>query len=370
MTAYHATFNDGKTAARHDVRVRFEGKGLRIEGVDGLSLAYWPFDELEDLGETFEDDPLRLTLTSDPDARLTFPDSSLLPHLLEFAPALTPVPRSWDERLLRWSVMAVLAVAVLAGVLVYGLPRFAELATRLVPVSWEVALGEAMRDQVDDLLGKFSDSDRPAECTRALGRASLDRLATRLTASAESPYEFQVTVLNQEVVNAFALPGGQIVLFQGLLEFVESPEELAGILAHEIGHVTERHVTEKIIESAGLAFFFGVMLGDVGSGGAALAGETLVDLAFSRGLEAEADDKALQVLADSGISAKGLGDFFKRLRGLDLGISPVFEMLSTHPSHDARAEKIAAAGNAGGPAMNEKDWWALRDICDSGSRHP
>ena len=267
--------------------------------------------------------------------------------------------------------MAVLAVAVLAGVLVYGLPAAASLVTRFVPVQWEVALGEKMLDQVVELFGFFDESGAPEFCDGEEGLAVLQGLGDRLTGGADSSYAFHVQVLDSPMVNAFALPGGQVVIMRGLLDFARSPDEVAGVLAHEIGHVTQRHVTERLLESAGLAFFFGVMLGDIGSGTAALAGEQLIDMSFSRELESEADQEALQLLARSGLTAEGLASFFDRLKGMDLGGNSALQLLSTHPTSRARAERIRNAAAPGEASMNLQDWYALKYICGGEhSPHP
>lgn len=256
--------------------------------------------------------------------------------------------------------MAVLAVAVLTGLLWFALPRFAAATAQAIPVSWEVALGEQVFEQVVALFA-VPDGERPKFCEAEAGRQALDRLSDRLAAVADSPYAFRVTVLDSEITNAFALPGGRIVILRGLIDFAESPDEVAGVLAHEMGHVTHRHGTEGIVKSLGLAFFFGVMLGDLGSGIVGLAGETLVSTSFSREAETEADQEALTLLQGAGLSAEGVSRFFARLEETYGDMPAALALLSTHPSNESRAQRFAGAGGAA--ALSEADWQALKAIC-------
>ena len=90
--------------------------------------------------------------------------------------------------------------------------------------------------------------------------------------------------------NAFALPGGHIYVFQGLIDRAQSPDELAGVLAHEIGHVAHRDGTRTVLQTAGLSFLFGMMLGDFFGGGAVvIAAKTVLRSSYSRRVEAAAD---------------------------------------------------------------------------------
>ena len=371
MKRIPAAFYDGVTAARHEVRATLANSGIRIHDSGDSELAFWSYEGLIGLGEVFEGDSLHLAHGDQEGARLVFPDDALLPYIAARAPQLDKPRRDWDERLLRWAGMTALAAAVLAGVLVYGLPAAASFVTRFVPISWEVALGEKMIDQVVELFGYFDEDGDLAFCDGVEGSKVLDDLSRRLAEAADSPYQFNVQVLDHEMLNAFALPGGQIVIMKGLLEFAKSPDEVVGVLAHEFGHVTERHVTERIIESAGLAFFFGVMLGDIGSGAAALASEQIIDMSFSRELEAEADREALVLLERSGLTAEGLISFFDRLKGMDLGENSALQLLSTHPTSRSRAEQIRNSAAPGEVSMDLQDWYALKYICSDGeSPHP
>ena len=136
-----------------------------------------------------------------------------------------------------WAALATLALGL--GLYKWGIPLVADLITPHVPVSWEEHLGES---QLKLMVPPATRLENP-RLERAIG-VILARLTGTLP---HCPYHFHVTVSNQPVINAFALPGGNIVVYRGLLELTHSPEELAGVLAHEMQHVLKRHSTRRII---------------------------------------------------------------------------------------------------------------------------
>ena len=138
---------------------------------------------------------------------------------------------------------------------------------------------------------------------------------------------------------------------------------MAGVLAHEIGHVTHRHGTQAILRSLGMEVLFGLMLGELGEGLFGDIGASLLSLSYSREAEAEADRVALALLDHSGIGAEGLSAFFKRLASEGPDLPAALQLLSTHPSHEARARLFARAEGSGGAAMSASDWTALRGMC-------
>ena len=360
--AYRGGYNDGKTAAKRDVSVTLDLNGLKITDADGRVVDHWPYETLRRLDEAFPDRPLRLACATGDGARLALPDHHILDDLLRRAPQLQAHRRGRGAAVARWAVLTVMAVLVLAAVLWIALPRGAALATRLVPVSWEVALGDKMMEQVVEIFATMEDQE-PRFCAAQPGRAALDGLVARLAAASAAPYDLRVAVLDLEIANAFALPGGQMVIFRGLIEMAQSPEEVAGVLAHEIGHVTRRHSTQMILRSLGVTFFFGIMLGDLGSGAIAAAGETLVTLSYSREAEAEADASAVALLGAADIAAGGLATFFARLQEAEAKLPKALVLLSSHPRSENRARAVAAAAGQGGPALSPENWTALQGIC-------
>jgi predicted Zn-dependent protease len=360
VSDYPATYNDGTTAARQSVTVLIDVNGLRLVGEDGGIVDQWRYEDLRLVDEVFGGDGLRFGLAGS-EARLTFETQGIFSELRRRAPHLSIDRRSRTKVALRATVMVVAAVAVLAVVLWVGVPLAAQVLTRFVPVSWEVALGDKVMDKV---IEHFADEDggSPRFCDAPAGRAVLDRLVAKLAAAADSPYDLRVAVLDHKMPNGFALPGGQIVLFGGLVEFAETPQEVTAVVAHEIGHVVRRHTTQLILRNLGITFFFGVMLGDLGSGAIAIAGETLLTLSYSREAETEADATAIQLLQRAAMRADGLASFFARLDKKLPDLPAALALLSTHPSSEERAAKAKLAGTDG-TALTPEEWAGLKVIC-------
>jgi predicted Zn-dependent protease len=165
------------------------------------------------------------------------------------------------------------------------------------------------------------------------------------------------------MTNAFALPGGAIVIFDGLIEFAETPEEVAGVLAHEMAHVIKRHGTEALLRSYGLELLIEALTGSAGGGVAGGIGETLLGLSYSRDAEGEADRTGIELLLEAGLRADGIGRFFERFDEGPGDMPAALNLLSTHPSSETRARLADEAGSGGAPAMSEADWQALQVIC-------
>jgi Zn-dependent protease with chaperone function len=365
VTPYRATFHDGRTAARRSVAVTLAPEGLRITGEDGRELALWAYQALGLVDERFAGRPLRLKLAEDDGARLTMHDDAVLAELAFRAPQLRE--RRSGSSGIRIAALGIAGMVLFGAIVWLALPRLALLVASVIPVSWEEALGERVFDDIAEAFASLDDDEAPRFCEAAAGRAALDRLSARLAAAMEAtapaPYRFRVFVLDLKMPNAFALPGGWIVLFRGLISSAEDSSEVAGVLAHEMGHVTHRHVTQNIMRAMGLRVLFDLIMGDMGDGLAGGLGQVLVYLSYNREAEAEADVAALALLEAAGIGAQGLARFFERLAETSGDMPAALQLFSTHPSHDARARLFAAAAARGGAAMSAEDWTALKGIC-------
>lgn len=144
-------------------------------------------------------------------------------------------------------------------------------------------------------------------------------------------YDYNIIVVRREHVNAFALPGGHIVVHSGLIEFSENPEEVAAVLAHEMAYVEKRHVIDRLAKELGITVLFGALTG----GDAVLLSEisrTVTSSYFSRRQEKEADDFALNLLHRCGISPRSLGTLFRRMNRSHEEL----ELLMSHPATNSR----------------------------------
>ncbi len=237
---------------------------------------------------------------------------------------------------------------------------------KLVPLSWEEKVGQQTVEQIIDLLSGGKD-----RCARSAGHAALEKLTARLSTEIESPYNLRVTVAEIAVANAFAVPGGQVVLFQGLFKLAESSDAVAGVLAHEFAHVIHRHPTQSVLRSAGLSILLDLLTGNMAGGNViAGAGNIIIGASYSRDAEAEADATAVDILTRAGISTKGLEAFFRKLaeKEEESGgkIDSLLAVISSHPRSAARAGAVANTNIKGAvtrPVLSDQEWQALKDIC-------
>jgi predicted Zn-dependent protease len=249
---------------------------------------------------------------------------------------------------------------------IIGVPVLATRLTPLVPISVEQKLGNAVDSQIRATLDTkhlgagFVCGDG---ANGAAGRAALDKLVGRLKAAAALPYPLHVDVVRRADFNAFALPGGHIYAFQGLIDRAHTPDEVAGVLAHEIGHVAHRDGTRTVLQAAGLSFLFGMMLGDfVGGGAVVIAAKTVVRSSYSRRVEASADLYSVGLMHKVGADPRALATILERVAAdKDEGI----KILADHPDTKDRVVAINAVAPAGAttPLLGAADWAALKQIC-------
>jgi Zn-dependent protease with chaperone function len=262
-------------------------------------------------------------------------------------------------KLIGWTLAILL---VLGAAVFHGVPALASRLAVLVPWSTEVAIGAAVEMQV---LSEMSQG-APRICSARPGSPGANALRTmteRLTAHAKLPGALDVKVLDSRVENAFALPGGKIVFMRALIEKAQSADEVAGVLAHEMGHVANRDAMRGIIHAGGVTFLFGLLVGDfTGAGALLVASRFLLTSRHSRSVEAEADAFAIDVMTRAGGDVRALGGFLRRVartpgeRGL--------ELLQTHPvTEDRVAEIERRAVPPVRPILSQQEWLALRNIC-------
>lgn len=198
-----------------------------------------------------------------------------------------------------------------------------------LPVEQEEDLGKMMSEEILNSAGPDYVIEDP------LTDSIVDVVTSRLLGSLNQvTYRYRFTVVNDKQINAYTLPGGRIFINKGLLTFCSSPEMLAGVLAHEIGHAEEKHVTNKIIKELGLSLIFSIL-----SHGNDLIitqiAHQITSTAFDREQETNADKFALELLENANIQPSVLGDFFKEMNSKS-GSGEIPEILSTHPANDNR----------------------------------
>jgi Zn-dependent protease with chaperone function len=351
--AASAVYFDGTSSRRRQVTLRF-ADALEIEE-EGRTAAAWPYADIRRA-----DSPprvLRLSCIAAPAlARLEIRDAALMAELVarcnwldENAPG-----RRGVAVIIGWSLAAAVSIVT---VVLFGLPYAADRLAPLVPEAFERRLGDVADTQVKALFGG-------KVCDNAAGQLAFAKLVNRLRQSAGMDTSVQSGVLSTPVPNAFALPGGRVYLFNGLLEKAESADEIAGVLAHELGHLRHRDNLRGLIYNGGTSLLIGLLFGDVtGSGALIFASRTIVTASYSREAEENADTFAILTMHKLGRPAKPMGELMFRVTGKegDKGLS----IVSSHPLTEDRLARMSREDRpaSGPPLLTEEEWRSLKAIC-------
>jgi beta-barrel assembly-enhancing protease len=366
-TRFTGVHSDGRFATASPVAVRFTGGGLELRSDREMGSRTWPYDQLQGSVPLRTDTPdVLLSLLPDGAETLFVADPSFSGLLLARAPALSCGRQRWQGLKPGLAVLAAV-LFIVSGVWLLDLHP-AQTIARVMPQQTRAALGGAV-------VGSMT-KDRKV-CETPASKAALGRLTQRLTAAAsDKPMGVRVMVLDWSLVNAFAVPGGQIILTRGLVQRAGSSDEVAGVLAHELGHTLELHPEAGIIRVLGLSAAMQLALAG-SQGTVSNIGLILTQLRYTRIAEREADAHALRMLKGAGISAKGFGDFFERLEGKKPGEeagksgSELEVIMRTHPPTAERIAMVRAQPTyPATPALSADDWRALRDACGPPTARP
>ena len=157
----------------------------------------------------------------------------------------------------------------------------------------------------------------------------------------------KVHIIDNEAVNAFALPDGHIIINSGLLATANATQ-VSGVIAHEIAHITQGHVMKKLVTEIGLSVIIGMVTGDTNPQLLKEIIKTISGSAYSRNLETEADLLAVDYLIAAGIPPFEFADFLYTMDGSQTEINQLFEWLQSHPDSKERAKAIVAYGKEKG----------------------
>jgi Zn-dependent protease with chaperone function len=352
----NARFTDGKTAAEYRAEVRATTDGLSFNAAGQNHV--WSTSGLI-LMDKAGGNP-RLSHSGYPEARLVF-EAAALGSLSTLYPSV--MARSQDGLRVDIRNFAKFGIATvgLVVLVIISLPALSGLITTLIPLSYEKELGEETMVTLDALFDGAAE-----QCTEQPGLAALKKVSDRLIGGRDLRVPVDIRVVPVDIQNALALPGGTVLIFNGLLQKAESPEEVAGVLAHEIGHTQYRHGMQRLVQSHALSALVSVIApGDLG-GLAADFGAIVISQSYSRDAESEADDYAVDILNETGIRPDGMAEFFERFAREedDKDDAPsVLQYLSSHPLSVERAKTIRARGTADGIALSDTEWQSLRAIC-------
>ena len=342
-----------------EARVRVRPDGLLVAAAGDEH--FWPWRDVRRRGGEWGAGVVNLEREGGHEM-LSVTSASFADELRRAAPALAGVRAA--TRGTRVAVGAIVSLVALVVAFFLALPWIAGMIALRVPVEWEDRFGAAV---VESAVPKRQRIEDPAV------RAVVEDVVGRLAAASPSPYTFRVTVADLPDVNAFAAPGGHMVVHRGLLAFAGDGDELAAVLAHEMEHVTRRHVTRVFFQRASLGFLAALAGGQSADvlGGGVEAVRMLGELSFGRAAEREADEGGLARLRAAGIAPAAMATMLERLAGESKGAQPP-ELLSTHPDPLGRAARMrelalrtpAAASRA---AVAPEAWAALRAAIRAGA---
>jgi len=350
-----ADYFDGTSSRKRRVELRL-GENLDIVEA-GVAVATWPFDTIRRV-----DGPahiLRLaSISALPLARIEVEDAAMIAAVVARCPSLDVgrggPAQTW--RIVFWSLAAACSIV---GVVIYGIPYAAERLAPLVPDAVERRMGEAVAGQVRNIFGGTI-------CDAPEGQAAFASLMEKIRTAGGIARPFDAQVLHSKVKNALALPGGRIFMLDGLLQVARSPDELAGILAHELGHLHHRHSMRMLIQTGGTSFLIGLLLGDItGSGAVIFATRTLLDASHSREAEQEADRFAAAVMQKLGRSPLPMAELLFRITGEGKLESKAVTIISSHPLTEDRLALMRKLDrpNTGPELLSATEWQALKAIC-------
>jgi predicted Zn-dependent protease len=256
---------------------------------------------------------------------------------------------------LSWSAAA---LVVVAGLYIWGGPAAATWVANRLPPSWDISMGRSFARHLSRTDRVCADADSVPELASVV-----DRL---VGAGGRTPYEFHVYILRDTIVNAFAVPGGFLFLNAGLIDAARTPEELAGVLAHEIQHVRLRHSTRAILRELPLR----VALASISGAGIESGATTMVSLgalSYRRADEAEADREGMRLLHTASVDASGMISFMRTLDDENGGPPEFARYLSSHPRTADRVAELEALAaqppNAARPLLDAEAWQRLRALC-------
>jgi Peptidase family M48 len=348
-----AIYFDGKSSRRWAVVLAF-GEQLEISAED-LSPVLWSYSDIRRVDGA--PGMLRVScLSAPPLARLEIRDASLAAELASGCLRLgeNRLDGRSVAKIVGWSLAAVVSIIV---VVLFAIPFAADRLAPLVPEPFERRLGDAADVQLKTVFGARA-------CNDPAGQAAFGKLMSALGKSADLDMPVQPSVLATPIPNAFALPGGRVYLLNGLLAKANSPDEIAGVLAHELGHLKHRDSLRELIYNGGTSFLIGLLFGDVmGSSAVIFASRTLVTASYSREAEQNADTFAIDVMQKLGRSPKAMGELLFRVTGKEGNKS--LSILAGHPLTEDRLKRMSDLDRpaSGPPLLTAGEWSALKSIC-------
>jgi len=356
IAGWEGHFRESPAASPIEAKTQALPDVLRIDVSSRVYL--WPYGEIRRKHKGYPGDPVILQRGDQPFPELVIYDPSFLSHLNEAVPALTR--HLYKPGTLPGRVAFGLGVAgCLAGVIYFLVPLFASWLAPILPPSVEERIGSILVDNI---------APESALCQSPSLNQAVEKITDRLCASSQPAPRLSVVVVREKVINAMALPGNRIVIYTGLIQKTRTPEELAGVLAHEIEHVVNRHVMKSWLQQLSSRLILYALVGRLSGPITSLYQSTgsMMILHYSRDFEEEADVKGMHRLEASHIDPHGMVTFFETLQS-DGDTPELLTYFLTHPSTRSRIRQLRdIADKTPGPfekLLPDLDWTTIRTQC-------
>lgn len=355
----HATYLDGQSPIKRNAQVSLAGSELEftieeVFGARSISL------ETADI-ERVRHDVVYIHLDRHSGERLEFTDPEFIQKLQNFKKGWSiDVTKNVGPKVF---VALTIVVATAVG-LWLATPIIAKVIAHKIPVEQELKLRDTVTEHMKGEL-----------CTNSAQNKILQDLADRLLKNSGETYPVKVYFGTTDVVNAFALPGGLVIIHPGIVKKMKSPEALAGVLAHELQHQVQRHITSQLVRATLMTVIWSAALGDFSSL-VVLDPGTLFQIAslkYSRDAESEADIKGAELLKNAKIAVIPMLEFLEELSKMS-GVSQIkgVEFVSSHPLEN-RGERLRAQfGDVKtvGEVLSRQDWESLKKGCQTPAAEP
>lgn len=355
---FESVFYDGQQSKRQEGQVKLTQNCIQIE-LPTYCLV-WSYEDAKLVSDGFYGGPARVEHPGYPAAALIVADAHFSAALAQHSPKFGGLPW-WDQRLTGWQSMlrSAVLVAILGSSFYYfGIGLIAEAGVRLAPRSMEEKMGASIVQLIA----------RPElVCPQSEATKLLSIVEQRLFAADLSGYNFKVTYARLDMVNAFAAPGGQIVVSDYLVRLTDSPEEYAGVLAHEMMHVRNRDSLRSLARNLGGSAILSLLSVDPASNPIFVSESmNVLNLSYSRSAEEDADAGGLFLLREAKMDQEGLSKFLGRLTERRRNGGQVPTYLSTHPETEtriSRLQKLKQGRGAVEPVLSAEEWKRAKSVC-------
>ena len=350
-------YYDGEKSVCHEVKLKFSANKTRITSGEEI-LTTWRNEDLYILNYPEDPMPGRLANSLIDGAYLEIENISAWNKITGNANIVRSkgihIPAAWGV-----VILLIIAAGVFSLGSIYLVPKMSQVVASIVPYSLERKLGEKVEESF------VVDVDK---CVAPKGLFALGRMMDKI----EPPEDLKIMVVKNMEINAFALPGNIVVVYEGLIRNAEKPEEVLGVLAHELGHVEEKHALEGVIRAIGFKMMMMIIIGQ----GSDIASNMLSNN-YSQDDESEADYIAVEKLYNNRINPKGMVTFLENFKDeeeaanealSESGVELLNNVFSTHPLVKDRIklmeEQIKNLDKIRyRRVISDNDWKNLKNVC-------